>query len=68
MNAKIKKEMREHPERFDFGDVPKARFSPEYSAEISANMPDWFKELIEENRADKAIVVGLQNKAPDPAL
>jgi hypothetical protein len=52
MNAKIKKEMLEHPERFDFGDVPTGSFSPKYSAKLDAARPAWLTEMIIKRSAE----------------
>ena len=35
MNKKIAKETKDHPERFDFQDVPDAKLSKEYKADMS---------------------------------
>ncbi len=45
--AKVRKEMREHPERFDFADLPPGvELTAGQLAEAERLTPDWLKELI----------------------
>ena len=44
--TKIEREMRDHPEKFDFGDIPAARKKiPAQEARYDAMRPQWAKDL-----------------------
>lgn len=50
-SAKLQREMDEHPERFDFGDIPPDRVRIEANeASIQAGKPQWLKRLVERRR------------------
>jgi len=57
MSAKIRREMRDHPERFDYGDIPPP-VSAERRAIMDAQMaemrPQWLKDMIAKEQADPA--------------
>jgi len=44
--AKVRAEMREHPERFDFGDLPPAELTQTQKESADRMRPDWLKEPI----------------------
>lgn len=45
--AKVRKEMRDHPERFDFAGLPPGvELTPGQLAEAERLTPDWLKEMI----------------------
>lgn len=53
MTAKIRREITEHPEKFDFGDIPPARkIYPDQEKRLDDMRPQWAKELAGE--ADKS--------------
>ncbi len=48
--TRIEREMRDHPEKFDFGDVPPARVKiPEQEARYDEMRPQWAKDLAASN-------------------
>jgi hypothetical protein len=47
MTAKIRREIKEHPEKFDFQDVPPARKKiPEQEAWFEEHRPQWAKDML----------------------
>lgn len=42
--AKVRREMREHPERFDFGDLPSAELTKAQKDSADRMRPNWLKE------------------------
>lgn len=45
--TKIEREIREHPDKFDFGDIPAPRKKiPRQEAAYDALSPQWAKDLI----------------------
>ena len=45
--TRIEREMRDHPEKFDYGDVPPDRKKiPAQEAAYDAMRPQWLKDLI----------------------
>jgi len=55
MSEKIRREMRDHPERFDYGDLP-GPVSAERRAVMDAQMaeiePQWSKDIVAKAQAD----------------
>jgi hypothetical protein len=46
--TKVEREMRDHPERFDFGDIPPMQSGAAwdaYNREMGDREPRWFKEM-----------------------
>ena len=54
MPKDIDKEIREHPEKFDYQDVP-GEPSEAYSKQMDARMPQWFKDVLAEVKAEDGI-------------
>jgi hypothetical protein len=48
---KIDRDIRLHPERFDFADIPSMTLSPEQKAQYDASKPQWAKDLLAEVQA-----------------
>lgn len=44
--ARLHREMREHPERFDYGDLPSGELTEAQGAEAAELTPAWLQELI----------------------
>lgn len=45
--TKIERKMRDHPEKFDFGDIPPARkVHPEQEQWFRDARPQWLKDLV----------------------
>lgn len=45
--TKIEREMTEHPEKFDFADIPPARkIYPDQEKRLDDMEPQWFKDLV----------------------
>lgn len=49
--AKVRREMREHPERFDFGDLPNLDLRPALREQSDRMRPDWLQEGIAKRQA-----------------
>ena len=50
MPIDIEKEIRDHPDRFDYQDVPDLKINPAYRAAMDALQPDWVKEAVQKAR------------------
>jgi len=51
--SRIEREIRDHPEKFDFQDVPPARKkNPAQEAAWDAMRPQWAKDLVAKNERD----------------
>lgn len=47
--ARVDKEIRDHPERFDYADLPSKEGSADFAAynkQMDARMPEWAKKMI----------------------
>ncbi len=51
--AEVRREMRAHPERFDFGDLPDLDLRPALQEQSDRMRPDWLKEGIAKAQAAK---------------
>ena len=47
--SKVDREIRDHPERFDFGDVPPmGSLTPEHARQLDERRPDYIKKRLAE--------------------
>ena len=51
MPRDIGREIQEHPERFDFQDVPDLKRDPLYQAAMDARRPQWLKARLADAKA-----------------
>lgn len=43
---RLRREMREHPERFDFADLPPGQLTAAQKRQAEESSPDWLKDMI----------------------